>query len=82
MEAMAAGLPVITTAQPWLVAGGSNGTLIPDNQPATIARAIMALAAGDLKAKGRVSLDIVKRYDWPSIAARAIVLYQKNLVPL
>ena len=79
LEAMAAGLPVITTAQPWLVAAGDNGALIPDNDPSTIARAVLVLAAGDLKSKGVASSGIVKNYDWPQIVRRALVHYRKIL---
>lgn len=75
LEAMAAGLPVITTAQPWLVADGRNGVFISDNEPPTIAQAVMSLAAGDLKAKAAVSLDLVKDYDWPQIVRRAQEFY-------
>ena len=77
LEAMAAGLPVVTSAQPWLVAGGNNGIFIPDNQPFTIARAVLTLIKGDLESKGAVSLDIVKNYDWPIIARRAHNVYQR-----
>jgi len=77
LEAMAVGLPVVTTAQPWLVPAGRNGALIPDNQPSTIARAVLAVIAQDLKAKGAASADIVKDYDWPQIARRAKELYQE-----
>ncbi len=74
LEAMAAGLPVITTAQPWLVAGGGNGTLISDNHPSTIAQSVIALAKGDLKIKGAISSNIVKDYDWPIIVRRILGL--------
>ena len=79
LEAMAAGLPVVTTAQPWLVPAGRNGVFTPDNHPSAIAQAVMSLAAGDLKAKAAVSLDLAKNYDWPQIARRAQGLYQKIL---
>ncbi|MBI3314519.1 MAG: glycosyltransferase family 4 protein, partial [Candidatus Omnitrophica bacterium] len=79
LEAMAAGLPVVTTAQPWLIPAGRNGVFIPDNQPSTIARSVLVLAAQDLKAKGAASADIVKDHDWPQIARRAQGLYQKIL---
>ncbi len=75
LEAMAAGLPIITTAQPWLVVGGNNGISIPDNQPSTIADAVLKLAGEDLKAKGAVSLEIAAGYDWSRIASSAIAHY-------
>ncbi len=75
LEAMVAGLPVITTAQPWLVDGRGNGALISDNEPSTIADAVIALAKGDLKAKGTISFNIVKDYDWPRIAQHALTHY-------
>ncbi len=79
LEAMAVGLPVVTTAQPWLVPAGRNGAFIPDNQPSTIARSVLTLAAQDLKAKGSACADIIKDYDWPQIARCARELYQKIL---
>ncbi len=79
LEAMAVGLPVVTTAQPWLVSGGRNGVFIANNEPSTIAQAVISLAAGDLKAKAAVSLDLIKDHDWLQIVRRAQGFYQKIL---
>jgi len=79
LEAMAAGLPVVTTAQPWLVPAGRNGAFIPDNQPSTIARSVLAVIAQDLKAKGAASEGLVKDHDWPQIARRAQELYRQKI---
>ncbi len=75
LEAMAVGLPVVTTAQPWLVAGGKNGIFIPHNDPTTIVTAVLALASGDLKAKGKVSAEVVNNFDWPAIVRQARHVY-------
>ncbi len=79
LEAMAAGLPIITTAQPWLVRGESNGRFIGNNEPQTIAQAVIDVAIKDVKAQGAVSLGIVKDYDWALIARRAKEYYEQIL---
>ncbi len=77
LEAMAAGLPIVTTAQPWLVDNQRNGIFLFDNQPETLAEAVQTLIQGDYKAKGKFSLDIVRHYDWSKIAGVALDVYQK-----
>src|SRR3989338_1409197 len=79
LEAMACGLPVVTTAQPWLVTGGRNGIFIPNNGPETITAAVLGLARGDLKVKGWVSVEVAKDYDWPAIVQKAKLAYADRL---
>ena len=80
LEAMACSLPLITTAQPWLVKDGRNGLVINDNNPATIQAAITNLIKQNkLKVMGQESRRIVQEFDWDSIAANAVTKYEKLL---
>ncbi len=80
LEAMACGLPIITTAQPWLVEGEQNGMFIKSNDPDLIASAIEKMIKdGNLKHKGKVSRRIVETYDWSAIASKAFELYKELL---
>jgi len=76
LEAMACGLPVITTAQPWLIKDGQNGLMIKDNSAETIQKAVEQIVhKGRLKEMGEVSRGIVGDYDWGRIADLAIEQY-------
>lgn len=79
LEAMSASLPIITSAQPWLVEGGRNGVYIPQNDALSIAQAVLGLKVGDLPLQGDISLNIVKDYDWPVIVSKAKVQYSELL---
>jgi glycosyltransferase involved in cell wall biosynthesis len=74
IEAMACGLPVITTAQPWLIKG--NGITIEDNHPDKIEKAVEGMLENNLKAMGEKSEEIAKGYDWASIADQALSYYK------
>ncbi len=76
LEAMACGLAVITTAQPWLIDRQNSGLLIKDNRPVTICEAVVSLIQeGQWKQKGRVAREVARRYDWRVIAESAIRKY-------
>ena len=78
LEAMACSLPVITTAQPWLVREGENGVVLNSNSPQAIERAVAELTArGGLKERGRISREIVAGFDWAPIAERALEQYKE-----
>lgn len=80
LEAMACSLPVITTAQPWLVRNNENGMVLEHNDPELIARAVLDLIAKcDLKAMGQKSGEIVKDYDWQLIVDEACDQYNRIL---
>ena len=77
LEAMAAGLPVITTAQPWLVTD-KNGILLENNQSETIAGAVLNMInKGCLKQMGESSKELVQLFDWEKIAEKAVSVYEK-----
>ena len=69
LEAMACGLPVITTdiyATKGLVENGVNGILVPPGDASALGKAILHLASnpGVVRGMGQKSLEIVSRYDW------------------
>ncbi len=78
LEAMACSLPVITTAQPWLVKEGKNGIVLDSNDSQFIEEAVLKLVKNNnLKGQGEISRDAVKDFDWDPIAAKAIEKYQE-----
>lgn len=80
LEAMACSLPVITTAQPWLVDNKKNGAVIQNNEPATIKSAVLNLIeSGQLKEMGNESLKSVQPYDWQKVALAGIRKYEQML---
>ena len=80
LEAMACSLPVITTAQHWLVREGENGLFLKDNDPRFIRDAVLRLAHEDkLQAQGAVSRIIVQKFEWENIARKAIEQYEEIL---
>ena len=82
LEAMACSLPIVTTAQPWLIKENRNGNLIEDNNPQTIAQAIRRLIVQRrLKEMGQESRRIVQAFDWENIVGEAISIYESSLKP-
>lgn len=80
LEAMVNGLPIVTTAQPWLVDGEQNGYSLSNNSPILIKNAVMSLIQKNtLKKQGEVSREIAKRYSWDLIAKSAHEQYLKIL---
>ncbi len=76
LEAMSCSLPIITTAQPWLVADQKNGLFLKDNSPETISAAVLRMVKdNDLKRMGENSKTVVQVYDWETIAQKANHLY-------
>jgi len=80
LEAMACSLPIVTTAQPWLVREGENGLVLKDNDPRSIRDAVLRLVQEDkLKTQGAVSRTIVQKFEWESIVRKAIEKYEEIL---
>ena len=75
-QAMAAGLPVITTAQTGasvdLIMPGQNGLIIPDNSPAAIVSGISQLLTADLQRMGKASSRLIRPFH-PSTSARSFL---------
>ncbi len=83
VEAMACGLPIITTAQPWLVPEGANGIVLDNNSPQLIVQAVLRLIEeNQLRRRGQLSQEIARQDTWPSIAQRAIRKYESLLSSL
>ncbi|MDD5005696.1 MAG: glycosyltransferase family 4 protein [Candidatus Omnitrophica bacterium] len=80
LEAMACFLPIITTAQPWLVKNNENGITLENNEPKSISDAVIRLVeAGQLKQKGQISNRIAQDYDWKNIVRSAKQKYEQIL---
>jgi len=86
LEAMAAGLPVVTTPVggiPSLIRDGENGLLVPAGSPGALAQALGRLAA-DLELRGRLGEAgrrlVESDYGVERAAAAWLALYQE-LVP-
>ena len=82
LEAMACSLPVITTAQPWLIIDNENGIVLEKNEPELIRDAVIRLAKENkLKLKGETSNQIVQKYNWKAIVQVAKRKYEQILFP-
>lgn len=80
LEAMACSLPVITTAQPWLIEG-KNGLLIENNHPVTICQAVLKLIEQkDLCSWGEMSRNISLDYDWSKVVKKAMGSYEQIMI--
>ncbi|MDP2909864.1 MAG: glycosyltransferase family 4 protein [bacterium] len=80
MEAMAAGLSIITTkvgGNPYLIREGENGLLVEEKNSNELARAMIKLINDEnLRQKMRdKNLEDVKQKDWPIIAQKITKLY-------
>jgi glycosyltransferase involved in cell wall biosynthesis len=81
-EALASGLPIVGSAVggiPDLVDHGSNGLLVPPNDPATLARAITYLAddpelRSEMGRRNRVKAETT--LEWSSVTSRYLTTYQ------
>ena len=76
-EAMACGLPVISSAQPFLVRDGKNGFVVGMNNPLGLAEAVVRIYREKLGRKfGAEGKKLAKEYDWKNIAKVAIGKYE------
>lgn len=77
-EGMAAGLPIVSSAQPFLVKNGVNGYVVGFKNPNGIAEAIEKIyRSGKAKKMGEESKKMARQYDYDILAASAIKEYKK-----
>ncbi len=80
LEAMACSLPIITTAQPWLVEDNKNGFFLKNNDPQVIKEAVLNLVRQKaLEFQGQGSREKIKEYDWQVIVRKAKKQYETIL---
>ena len=82
MEAMAAGLPIITTkvgGSPYLIKDGENGLLVEEKDAQALTQAMVKLIGDEnLKQKMRdKNLEDIKQKDWPIIAKKITDVYPR-----
>lgn len=82
LESYAAGKPIVATAIPGiadLIEESKTGTLVPEEDPAALARAMRELLENPARAgaMGESVTGIARRYSWDSVAARHIALYEE-----
>jgi glycosyltransferase involved in cell wall biosynthesis len=77
LDAMACGLPIVSTIMPWLVRNDVNGYIVPVANAKAIALAILKIYdKGTRETFGKMSKEIVKEYDWKNIAKKALSIYK------
>jgi len=82
VEAMASGLPIVSTGQKFLVRDGKNGYVVPKKNPGMLADAILKLYDKNRLGKmGNASKAMSKKYDWDFVAKTAIKKYEELLEP-
>lgn len=79
-EAMACGLPVISTGQGWLVQDGINGYLVERRNPEMLAQKIIKIYQDrSYKPMGEKSREIIKKYDWDTVIDKLIKIYENTI---
>ena len=78
-EAMACGLPVVSSAQPFLIKDGINGYVVGINNYKGLANGIIKMSKGNLKKMGKESIKLAKEYDWDNVVDSAERIYRRLL---
>lgn len=74
MEAMCFGLPVVSTAQDYMIDG--NGFVVAMNDVSALVDGIVRVMMGDRQAMGKRSKELAQQYDFSHIADEAIKIYE------
>jgi glycosyltransferase involved in cell wall biosynthesis len=81
IEAMACGLPVVTTGQDFWVHDDRNGYVVPKREPSALAEAASRILT-DPARRARFAAEsrrIARAYDFAALAGRAMAVYQRVL---
>lgn len=83
LEAMASGLPAVSTAVGGaleVVVNGDNGLLVPPHEPEALASALLSLLS-DARLRSEVSRNartaVQQRYSWEAVAGRYLACYEQ-----
>lgn len=79
-EGMACGLPIVSSAQPFLVKNGKNGYVVGINNPEGIAKGIIKIYKSGrkkMKQMGKESKNMAEQYDYEKITNLAVKEYKK-----
>ena len=81
LEAMACGLPIVSTCMDFCVREGLNGYIVSKRSAQAIADAVLRLYRKNdgRRLMGEESKNIAREYDWPKIARMAVAGYEKLL---
>ena len=84
LEALASGVPVVSTnvgGVPFLVVHDNTALLVPVQDPAAMADAILVLLNNPTKARQirSAGLNVVKNYSWPEVRSRLLGVYENVL---
>ncbi|ARO86524.1 glycosyltransferase family 1 protein [Nitrosospira lacus] len=84
LEALASGVPVVSTdvgGVPYLVEHGKTALLVPVNDPAAMAGAILTLLNEPAKARqiSEAGIASVQQYTWPKVRDRLLAVYEQVL---
>jgi len=80
MEAMACGLPVVSTGQEFLVKNGVNGYIVPKREPQAIADAVLKIyREGKCKIMSKESRKLAESYRFEVIAKKAVQQYERMI---
>jgi glycosyltransferase involved in cell wall biosynthesis len=74
MEAMCFGLPVVSTAQDYMIDG--NGYVVAMNDPSALVDGIVRVMMEDRHTMGKRSKELAQQYDFKMIAEKAIEIYK------
>jgi glycosyltransferase involved in cell wall biosynthesis len=81
-EGMACGLPIVSSAQPFLVEDGVNGYVVGINNPKGLAHGIISIShnSGKRRNMGNESTILSEEYDWSNVVDKAEEVYRRLII--